>query len=89
VQGDDIPMTARYPFENRNFIAYLRYDNMDQYLQINEAMFDEANHMFPSLHKLLVDNLAGIILARLNMNGLFHDRIRPAAESLARAVLPI
>ena len=43
--------------------------------------------MFPSLHKLLVDNLAGIILARLNMNGLFHDRIRPAAEGLACAVL--
>jgi hypothetical protein len=45
--------------------------------------------MFPPLHKLLVDNLARIILASLDMNRLFHDGIRPTAESLASAILRI
>ena len=35
--------------------------------------------MFPPLHELLIDNLTCIILARLDMDGLFHDGIRAAA----------
>jgi hypothetical protein len=43
--------------------------------------------MFPSLHKLLIDDLASIILARLDMNGLFDNGIRSTAKGLASTVL--
>ena len=43
--------------------------------------------MFSPLHKLLVDDFASIIFARLDVNRLLDDRIRPAAQGLASAVL--
>jgi hypothetical protein len=43
--------------------------------------------MLPTLHQPLIDYLARIILARLDMDRLLHDRIRAAAEGFARAVL--
>ena len=45
--------------------------------------------MLPPLHELLVDDLASIILARLDMHGLLYDGIRAAAQCLASAVLII
>ena len=49
---------------------------------------DETHHVFPALHELLVDDLARVVLARLDVHGLLHDRIRSATESPASAVLP-
>jgi hypothetical protein len=43
--------------------------------------------MLPPLHELLVDDLARIVLARLDVYRLLHDRVRPAPERLARAIL--
>lgn len=44
-------------------------------------------HVLPTLHELLVDHLAGIVLAGLDMDGLLYDRIRSAAEGLPCAIL--
>jgi hypothetical protein len=46
-----------------------------------------AHHKLPSFHKLLVDHLASISLARLDVDGFLHDSIRPTSERLACAVL--
>jgi hypothetical protein len=46
-----------------------------------------ADHVFPALHELLVDDLARIVLVRLDVDGLFDDRVRAAAERLAGAIL--
>ena len=43
--------------------------------------------MFPPFHKLLIDDLARIVLSRLDMNGLLYDRIGSAAKRLASAIL--
>jgi hypothetical protein len=43
--------------------------------------------MLPPFHELLVDDLAGIVLAGLDVDRLFNDSIRPATERLACAIL--
>jgi hypothetical protein len=43
--------------------------------------------MLPPLHELLVDDLAGIVLAGLDVDGLLHDGIRSATKRLACAIL--
>lgn len=43
--------------------------------------------MFPTLHKFLVNDLAGIILPSLDMYGLLHDGIGAATKGLSCAVL--
>jgi hypothetical protein len=43
--------------------------------------------MLTALHKLLVDDLAGIVLARLDVDGLLYDGVRSASECFACAVL--
>lgn len=48
---------------------------------------DLAHHVLAALHEALVDNLAGVVLARLDVDRLLHDGIRAAAERLARPVL--
>jgi hypothetical protein len=48
-----------------------------------------THHIFASLHELLVDDLAGIVLASLDVDRLFDDGVRSAAQSLACAVLTI
>ena len=47
----------------------------------------ETHHVFTALHELLVDDLTGIVLAGLDVYGLLHDGVRPAAEGLARPIL--
>ena len=47
-----------------------------------------THHVLAPLHELLVDDLARIVLARLDVHGLLHDGVRAAAEGLARAILP-
>lgn len=44
-------------------------------------------HMLPSLHELLIDNLARIVFPRLDMDRFFHDCIRPTAKRFASTVL--
>lgn len=46
-----------------------------------------AHHMLAALHEALVDDLAGVVLAALDVDRLLHDRVRPAAERLSGAVL--
>ena len=46
-----------------------------------------AHHVLPPLHKLLVDDLTCVVLPGLDMDRLFHDRIRPAAQGLPSSVL--
>ena len=43
--------------------------------------------MLAPLHELLVDDLAGIVFAGVDVDGLLHDGVRPAPERLACAVL--
>ena len=43
--------------------------------------------MLPPLHELLVDDLAGIVLAGLDVDGLFDDGVGTGAEGFAGAVL--
>ena len=43
--------------------------------------------MFSPLHELLVDDLASIVLASLDVNRLFDDSIRPTTEGLTSPVL--
>ena len=43
--------------------------------------------MFSALHELLVDDLAGVVLAGLDVDGLFDDGVGAAPEGLARPVL--
>ena len=47
------------------------------------------NHMFATLHKPLVDNLAGIVLPRMDVNGFLHDGIGTTAQSLSSAILKV
>lgn len=46
-----------------------------------------TNHVFPTLHKLLIDDLARIVFSGLDMDGLLDDGICSAAQCLACAVL--
>ena len=46
-----------------------------------------THHVFPPLHELLVDDLASIVLAGLDVYGLLHDSVRSAAECLACPIL--
>ena len=48
---------------------------------------DGTHHVLPALHERLVDDLARVVLARLDVHRLLHDRVRPAPERLARPVL--
>lgn len=43
--------------------------------------------MLSAFHELLVDDLARIVLARLDVDSLLDDRIGPAAQSLACPIL--
>ena len=43
--------------------------------------------MLAPLHELLVDDLAGIVLAGLDVHGLLYDGIRAAAQCLASTIL--
>ena len=43
--------------------------------------------MFSALHELLVDHLASIIGASLDVNGLFDDGVRAATKSLSGPIL--
>lgn len=43
--------------------------------------------MFSALHELLVDHFAGIIRARLDMNGFFDYSISSAAQRLSSPIL--
>jgi hypothetical protein len=43
--------------------------------------------MFAALHELLVDDLAGIVLAGLNVDGLLYNSIGAATQRLAGAIL--
>ena len=45
--------------------------------------------MFSPLHELLVDDLAGIVLAGLDVHGLLDDGIGAAAQGLACAILDV
>ena len=47
----------------------------------------ETDHELSALHELLVDDLAGIVFDRLDVNGLLYDSICPAAQCLTGAVL--
>lgn len=44
-------------------------------------------HISMTLHKLLVDDFAGIVFARLDVNGLLYDGVCPATQCLTGAVL--
>jgi hypothetical protein len=46
-----------------------------------------ADHVLPTLHELLVDDLAGIVVVRANMHGFFDDGIGTAAKRLSCPVL--
>ena len=48
---------------------------------------DLAHHVFAALHEALVDDLAGVVLACIDVDRLLHDGIRAAAERLARPIL--
>lgn len=43
--------------------------------------------MFATLHKPLVDDLAGKVLASLDVNGFLHDGIGTTAQGLSSAIL--
>lgn len=43
--------------------------------------------MFATLHEFLVDDLAGIVFASFDMDGLFNDGIGSASQGLAGAIL--
>ena len=40
---------------------------------------NEAHHVFPTLHELLVDDLAGEVLSGLDMDRLLDDSVCPAS----------
>lgn len=46
-----------------------------------------THHMFSPLHELLVDDLAGIVFAGLDVYGLLHDSICAASERSSCAIL--
>lgn len=48
-----------------------------------------ANEVFPALHELFVDDLAGVVFAGLNMDGFFDDGIGAAADGPAGAILVV
>jgi hypothetical protein len=88
MQRYDILMTAGYPLEHRNLIAHLRIDETKQVSSgLGRPSDLRTDHMFSALHELLVDDLASIILASLDVDRFFDYGIRPATESLARSVL--
>lgn len=48
---------------------------------------DGTHHVLSALHEFLVDDLAGIVLAGLDVDSLFDDGVGAGAKSLAGAVL--
>ena len=44
-------------------------------------------HVLPPFHEFLVDHLACIVLARLDVHGFLHDGIRPTPERLSSTIL--
>ena len=47
----------------------------------------DTDHVFPSFHKFLVDHLARIVLAGLDMNRFLNDGIRSTSQSFPSAIL--
>ena len=47
----------------------------------------ETHHVLAALHELLVDDLAGIVLAGLDVDGLLDDGVRAAPKGFACPVL--
>ena len=46
-----------------------------------------THHVLPALHELLVDDLASIVLAGLDVHGLLDDGVCTASQSLSGAIL--
>ena len=47
----------------------------------------KTHHILPPLHEFLVDHLACIVLARLDVHGFLHDGVRPTPQCLSGAIL--
>lgn len=57
---------------------------------VHEALrLAKPHHVLAPLHELFVDDLAGIVLPGLDVDGLLHDSVRATAERLACAVLRV
>lgn len=84
VKGDDVWVSARDALQHRDFVPDLRAHCQPAHQRPRRL---RTHHMLPPLHELLVDDFAGIVLARLDVNRLLHDGIRPTTERLACAIL--
>ena len=46
-------------------------------------------HVLPTLHEFLIDDLASIVLASLDVNGFLDDGVGSATQGLAGTILDI
>lgn len=82
VQRDDVFVPARHFLQHRNLVAYLWPSSsrrLPQYLN--------THHELATLHELFVDDLACVVLAGLDVDGLLYDSVRAAAQRLAGTIL--
>lgn len=75
-----LPLDTRF----RTAISFRTYTGFENLPSIRERM---TYHVLPSFHELLIDNLAGIVFAGTNVNGLFDYGVRPTSESPSSTVL--
>jgi len=86
MESDDVLVSLGYALEDGDFIANLCNgmisDNRTRWIKKNAK-----NHMFATLHKPLVDDLARKILPRGDVNRFLHDGISTTAQGLSSAIL--
>ena len=90
VERNNIAMASRDMFQDLNFVSDLVDVRVSTVEPIERACHSKpmmAYHMFSTLHELLVDHFAGIISARLDVNGFFDYSIRSAAQRLSSPIL--
>lgn len=83
VQCDDVLVAAGDLLQDGDLIPDLRARSLAGAREMKRG----SNHVLTALHKLLVDDLAGIVLAGLDVDGLLYDGIGAASKRLACAIL--
>lgn len=91
MKGDNVSVSLRHAFEHGNLVPHLNCGGLRvsvTYGNIGFPFTRGTDHVLAALHELLVDDLAGIVLARLDVHGLLYDGVCSTAERLASAILP-
>lgn len=99
VQGNDVRVPLGNTLQDRYLIAHLldasrtrtpsaKYRSIRAATSMGSPGIRIAtHHVLPSLHEFLVDDLACVVFARLDVDGLLHDGIGPTSKGFSRAIL--